>query len=189
MVICDGGGIATTIASLMMNGVCCASLGNTGYAGGCSTYEDEERRKAEQREFLRNSVKVEWQRHRIMEKEEQMEEQRRQEDAQFLAEQRRRLLMETKRRATGTTEGQQREGEEQHYMQRWQRGGDGGRYTATDMDGRVQSAPVSVGARRTLSRHHPSLNRDMQRCPSNTSSLMDQDTDTDDDEFEDVKLT
>lgn len=79
------------VANVMMNGVCCYN-----------TMEDQERQKEEQKEMLRKAVKIEWQRHKLMEQEEQERILREQglDKASVIAEERRRMYIAAKAMAS-----------------------------------------------------------------------------------------
>ena len=83
--------ISNIVATTLMNGLCCVR----------SMHEEEAMRK-EHRDVLRNAVKVEWERQRVLDRE--LRERQLQElgldDASILAEQRRRLLMAAKIQAS-----------------------------------------------------------------------------------------
>lgn len=68
MVVCEGGFVASTIASLMMNGVCCV----------WQMQEEEDRRDA-----IRQDIRVEYERQRVIERDLWAQRQRQQLEEQF----------------------------------------------------------------------------------------------------------
>lgn len=99
MVVCEGSFVVSTIASLMMNGVCCLWQ-----------MEEENERQLQQREAIRQDIRVEYERQRQIEQEIWHQRQREYQEAAFQAEnwytdspsahtdQRRRKLLADKRR-------------------------------------------------------------------------------------------
>lgn len=86
-IMLDAALISNVVASAFINGLCCAH-----------SMQDEEAKREEHKEMLRNAVKVEWERQRVQDidiRERQLREQGLV-DASLLAEHRRRLLMVTK---------------------------------------------------------------------------------------------
>lgn len=83
--------ISNFVATALMNGLCCVH-----------SMQEEDVRRKEYRDMVRNAVKVEWERQRVLDnelRERQLREQRL-DDASILAEHRRRLLMATKVQAS-----------------------------------------------------------------------------------------
>lgn len=87
----DAALISNIVASALMNGLCCVH-----------SMQEEEAKRKEHRDMLRNTIKVEWERQRVLDNELRERQLREQglDDASILAEQRRRLLMATKIQAS-----------------------------------------------------------------------------------------
>lgn len=83
--------ISNIVASALMNGLCCVH-----------SMQEEEAKRKEHRDMLRNAIKVEWERQRLVDNEIRERRLREQglDDASILAEQRRRLLMAKKIQAS-----------------------------------------------------------------------------------------
>jgi hypothetical protein len=87
----DAALISNVVASALMNGLCCVHA-----------MQEEEAKREEHKEMLRNAVKVEWERQRVLDSEIRERQLRGQGlvDASILAEHRRRQLMSTKLEAS-----------------------------------------------------------------------------------------